>query len=287
MTTNQKLEPLVTIDELAQHLHAPGWVTVDCRFNLMDPDAGRRAYAEAHIPGAFYADLDADLSSPRKPGGGGRHPLPTPQAFQRRVDAWGLATDSRVVCYDDAGGAVAARLWWLLRWAGLCGAAVLDGGWRSWLAAEKPVDSATAEPGQGGFIVRAGQMPVVDIDGVEHGLESHTLLLLDARDSDRFAGRVEPIDSVAGHVPGALNAPFQSNLTPQGQFRNGDELRDAYTTIVGSRSMDGVACMCGSGVTACHTLLALEQAGLDGAALYVGSWSDWISAGRPIATAGG
>jgi thiosulfate/3-mercaptopyruvate sulfurtransferase len=275
---------LVTVAELASGLRDAGWIAVDCRFNLMQQDAGRRAYAEAHIPGAWYADLDKDMAGPVHSAQGGRHPLPEPSVFQRLLRSWGVQQDSRVVCYDDAGGAVAARLWWLLRWFGLQGVAVLDGGWNSWIADGQPVDSKIPAAKNGRFTGEPGQLPVIDADEVARRLDNGSLLLLDARAAARFAGAEEPIDSRAGHVPGAINVPFQSNLNRAGKFLDAGLLRERYRDITGNHALDAVACMCGSGVTACHTLLALEEAGLSGAALYVGSWSDWISGERPIAT---
>lgn len=283
MISGRNSPSLVAVDELAQHLGDPGWVVVDCRFDLMQTDAGRRAYREAHIPGAYYADLDRDLSGSRHATRGGRHPLPPPASFQGLIDTWGLQPDARVVCYDNAGGAVAARLWWLLRWFGFPGAAVLDGGWQCWRSKRHPVDDTVSRARRGSFAGVPGQMPVIDVDEVERRLFERSLLLLDARAAVRFAGLEEPIDARAGHVPGAVNVPFQSNLSPDGQFLVADALRRKYQGLAANRAMDEVACMCGSGVTACHTLLALDIAGMEGAALYVGSWSDWISSERPIA----
>lgn len=282
---NHYTETSVSVDELRTHLDDPEWITVDCRFNLMRPDAGRLAYEAGHIPGAVHADLDRDLASTgAEDGAGGRHPLPDPTELGRLFTSWGVDKDSIVVVYDDVGNALAARLWWLLRWVGHQAVVVLDGGLEAWTEAGGPLSTETPMPVPGEFEPHPGSMPVVDVDFVEAGLTDETLVLLDARATDRFVGRTEPIDRVAGHVPGASNAPFQDNLTADKCLRSAPELQAYYRAIIGERPMESVACMCGSGVTACHTLLALETAGMPGAALYVGSWSDWISsAQRPVA----
>lgn len=285
MTKRHPVAPLVSVDELAAHLDDPDWIVVDCRFDLMDPGAGRAAWRGGHVPGARYADLDRDLAAPvGADGDGGRHPLPAADELNRRFRAWGIHATSRVVAYDDAGNAIAARLWWLLRWLGHEGAAVLDGGLTAWQAAGHPLSTEEPTPEEGSFEGTPGAMPVVDAGAVADGLVSARIALLDARAPERFAGLVEPLDKRAGHVPGALSAPFQANLRADKCFRAPDELRAYYAAAIGDRR--DVVAMCGSGVTACHTLLALEIAGIPGAALYPGSWSDWISgAKRPVATA--
>ncbi|MFQ5635526.1 MAG: sulfurtransferase [Gammaproteobacteria bacterium] len=289
MTEMGGASPLVSAEELAAHLDDPDWIVVDCRFDLTDPDAGRRAWRAGHIPGAFYADLDRDLAAPAgHDGAGGRHPLPGRDDLTELFASWGVNAHSRVVAYDDAGNAFAARLWWLLRDCGHPGAAVLDGGWPAWEAAGHPVSAERPESGQGSFEASPGALALVDAGIVAAGLAAGDLLLLDARVPDRFSGRTEPLDKCAGHVPGAVNTPLTNNLRADKCFRAPAELQAYYRAVIGEKFMDQVACMCGSGVTACHTLLALELAGMPGAALYAGSWSDWISdAGRPIATANG
>ncbi|MDP6675076.1 MAG: sulfurtransferase [Gammaproteobacteria bacterium] len=275
----------VGVDELRTHLDDPKWVVVDCRFDLMKPVAGLKAYEAGHIPGAVYADLDRDLAaSVAGDGAGGRHPLPDPTLFGRLLESWGIGSDSIVVVYDDIGNAVSARLWWLLRWVGHQGVAVLDGGLTAWLRAEGPMTTMIKPPEPGKLQLRPGSMPVVDAELVEAGLSADNLLLMDARAAARFAGQSEPIDRLAGHVPGAINTPFQDNLSADKCFLPAADLQAYYRPRIGARPMQEVACMCGSGVTACHTLLALETAGLHGASLYVGSWSDWISGEqRPVA----
>ncbi len=275
---------LVSVSDLATHLNDPEWVVVDCRFNLAEPEAGREAYELGHIPGAFYADLNRDLAGRASGSAGGRHPLPEPAALQELFASFGVAGDRQIVAYDDVGGAIAARLWWLLRWMGQVRAAVLDGGLNAWKLERLPLTTDCPKKSTQRFEGSSGQMPVIERDQVAAGLRDDRLLLLDARAPGRFSGRHEPLDRIAGHVPGAKNAPFQANLTDDKSFRSGPALRAHYDEFLSGRSMDSVARMCGSGVTACQTLLALECAGLPGAALYVGSWSDWISAeGAPVA----
>jgi thiosulfate/3-mercaptopyruvate sulfurtransferase len=270
---------IVAAAELAREIDNPEWVVVDVRFNLMSPDAGRIAYTAGHIPGAVYADLDKDLAGPVA-AQGGRHPLPDADALAGLFGAWGIEPGIRVVVYDDAGGAIAARLWWLLRWMGHDAVALLDGGLQAWEAEGHGLEQSHNARSSVRFTGRPGSMPVVT--AAELPALMARGVLLDARDRDRFLGRHEPIDRVAGHVPGAVNAPFRDNLDAHGRFLPGDELARRYRQLLAPASGSRVACMCGSGVTACHTIVALELAGLPGASLYVGSWSDWISDDRPV-----
>jgi len=264
----------------------PGVVVVDCRFNLMKPEAGRADWLAGHIPGAFYADLDRDLAGPASPATG-RHPLPDPERLRVLFSSFGIGPETRVVAYDEGPGAIAARLWWLLRWMGHRHAALLDGGLAAWRAAGLPLatDAPAPVPGRS-FTGQPGAMPTRDTAKLAAALASGDgrLRLLDARAPDRFAGTTEPIDPVAGHVPGAINAPFTGNLGSDGRFLSPGELAARFAALAGNRSPADVVCMCGSGVTACHNLFALELAGLSGAALYPGSWSEWIrSPDRPVA----
>jgi thiosulfate/3-mercaptopyruvate sulfurtransferase len=275
--------PLISAAELAAHLDDPGWVVVDCRFTLTDPAAGPAVYARSHVPGARYAHLDDDLA--RHPGpGDGRHPLPDAAAFAARLGAWGVGNDSTVVAYDDASGAIAARLWWLLGWLGHDRRLVLDGGFAAWSAAGLPVESKKPTWRPARFVPRR----VAD-DSVVHaadlpGLQAAGGLLVDARAAPRYRGEQEPIDPVAGHVPGAVNRPGSMNVEPDGRFRAPDALRRELGALLGARPAGELIAMCGSGVTACQLLLALAAAGLDGAKLYAGSWSEWIrDPERPIA----
>ena len=276
---------LVAAEALAAELDNPDWVVVDTRFDLKDPDAGRRAYDAGHIPGAYYAHLDHDLAGPVRPRSG-RHPLPDPSALAALFDAWGVGPGVQLVACDDSGGALAARLWWLARWLGHDAVAVLDGGLAAWRALDLPLTAGPPAPRRSrGFTPRVREGVEVDVDTLGAGLVTRELLLIDARAAARFRGETEPIDARAGHVPGAINAPFQDNLGPDGRFLDRDLLRARYTTLLGGRLPERIVSMCGSGVTACHNLLALEHAGMHGARLYVGSWSEWIrDANRPIAT---
>jgi len=277
--------PLISIEALRDHLDDPEWIVADCRFNLMRPETGREAYRAGHIRGAFYADLNHDLASQPSPAGGGRHPLPDEDSLRMLFGAWGVDGDKTVVAYDDAGGAIAARLWWLLRWMGHEQSGVLDGGLTAWQAAGLPLARDEPKRCEARYEGRSGHMPVVDARQVAKGLMQNSLVLIDARSAERFTGQKEPLDRVAGHVPGAINAPFQENLNADQLFRSAKELEVYYRERLGDHPVGAAACMCGSGVTACHTLLALEVAGLSGAGLYSGSWSDWGSSPeRPVAT---
>lgn len=264
-------------------------VLLDCRFDLSNPQAGRLAYLNGHIPGAQFADSNRDLSSPIGPKTG-RHPLPEASAFAARVNAWRVHPDSQVVVYDELNGSFAARAWWLLRWIGHPAVAVLDGGFKAWVAAGGAVAAGepTAPPLQSATRMAADIQvdadAVVDAKQVAALLRDPRHLLVDARAAERFAGSVEPIDSVAGHVAGAVNRPFSQNLGPDGHFLPPQQLRQQWQSQLGDRSPSDVVAMCGSGVTACHNLLSLEIAGLRGAKLYAGSWSEWIrDPTRPIA----
>jgi thiosulfate/3-mercaptopyruvate sulfurtransferase len=266
----------------------PAVTVIDCRFDLINPEGGRRAYLKGHIPRARYADLNRDLSAPVS-AGSGRHPLPLPKNFAATVDGLGIGRATQVIAYDDAGGSFAARAWWLLRWLGHESVAVLDGGIQAWTAAggmlesgeEKPLPGET--PG-GRISPRAGSAAVIDTAGIAAFLTDPKHLLVDARAAERFAGSVEPIDAVAGHIAGAVNHPFSANLAPDGRFLPAAELKRLWDTRLAGREVAHVAAMCGSGVTACHNLLSLEVAGLRGAKLYAGSWSEWIrDPTRPVA----
>lgn len=240
---------------------------------------GVEFYREGHIPGAVYCDLDAELAAP--PGAAGRHPLPDPAAFQRAMRALGVSDGRPVVVYDDAGATIAARAWWALRYFGHQDVRVLDGGLAAWDGAGLPVTKESPEVGPGDFTARPGGMPVLTAD--EAAALAAEGVLLDARAAERYRGEVEPIDPVAGHVPGAVNAPTTGNLGPDGRFLDPAALRDRFAAV-GVREGVPVGAYCGSGVTAAHEVLALELAGHP-AALYVGSWSNWIAdPSRPIAT---
>lgn len=257
---------------------------VDCRFDLADPAKGERDYLDSHIPGAVYANLDRDLSDlARQVEGLGRHPLPLESVFGALLSRWSWHAGIQVVSYDTAGGALAAaRLWWLLR---LCGipAAVLDGGYAAWLAAGLPIESGEAAPRPAGNLSLQYDVSQLLVDHATVG-DGTSGQLLDARAAPRYRGDVEPLDRVGGHVPGALNRPFVDNLGSDGCFKPAAQLREEFSLVLGDRVPTQVVHMCGSGVTACHNLLAMEHAGLHGSRLYAPSWSGWVSdPARPVA----
>jgi thiosulfate/3-mercaptopyruvate sulfurtransferase len=277
------LDVLIDTRELAMQA-ADAVLIVDCRFELSAPGKGEREFLDGHIPGAVYASLDRDLSDLAKKGLG-RHPLPDEQAFSRTLSHWGWIPRCRVVAYDDSGGALAAaRLWWMLR---ICGieARVLDGGWRAWREAGLPIERGEArarEPTQADLHFDPAQ--VVYYEELERLRAGASTLLLDARGATRYRGEVEPIDPVAGHVPGALNRPFGDNLDASGRFKSPAQLREEFAAVTSGRDPREVIHMCGSGVTAAHNLLAMEAAGLHGSRLFAPSWSGWVSdPSRPIA----
>jgi thiosulfate/3-mercaptopyruvate sulfurtransferase len=258
---------------------------VDCRSELSDPAKGEREFLQAHIPGAVYASLNRDLSDLSKKSLG-RHPLPDESAFSRTLSRWGWTPRQRIVAYDDAGGAMAAaRLWWLSRLCGIA-AAVLDGGWRAWREAGFPVEQGEARTRESTPVdVQFDPGKIVYCEELEQLRSEASVLLLDARGARRYRGEVEPIDSKAGHVPGALNRPFNDNLDANGRFKSPRRLRQEFTSLTGVHDAREVIHMCGSGVTAAHNLLAMEAAGLHGSRLFAPSWSGWISdPARPIAT---
>ncbi len=275
---------LVDTDTLARHLADPRWVVVDCRFTLTDTGAGRRAWTAGHIPGARYAHLDEDLSSPITPRTG-RHPLPDPNALARTLGAWGIDESKQVVVYDGTFGAMASRLWWLLRWLGHESVALLDGSYPKWVREKKPVTPEAPVIRPATFHPRVNNTLWVNADFVEQARQDAAFIVLDARGEERFRGEIEPLDKVAGHVPGAVNAMYEDNLDVSGEFLSAEELRERYLDLLGGIVPDQAIHMCGSGVTACHNVLAMEHAGLPGARLYAGSWSEWITdPNRPVAT---
>ncbi|MCC5861330.1 MAG: sulfurtransferase [Gammaproteobacteria bacterium] len=282
MTT--MLTTLIDANTLAARLDDAALRVIDCSFQLTDPGAGRAAYLRGHIPGAVYADLERDLSGPVSEHTG-RHPLPSRHDFEATLGMLGISNNHQVVAYDNAGGAYAARLWWLLRWMGHGAVAVLNGGLQAWLAGGRSLDPGEVIPPRVRFMPGAPLGACVDAEDI---LQGRVARLLDARGPERFSGAEEPIDPVAGHVSGAVNHPFTQNLDTAGRFLARDVLRERLQASLGGIAPAQTAAMCGSGVTACHLLLAMEVAGLDGAALYPGSWSEWIrDPARPVATAVG
>lgn len=260
----------------------------DCSFDLAKPEAGRSAHMERRIPGARYLHLDQDLSAERD-GRNGRHPLPSAQSFAQRMRALGLHDDSRVVAYDASGGMYAARLWWMLRWIGHSQVAVLDGGLQAWQQAGLALDSgppaAERLPAAGTLSLRPSLVRTVSREDLLANIATQARLVIDARSPDRFRGENETLDPVGGRIPGAVNRFFKDNLDSDGRFKTPAELRAQFGAVAGQRPVTDWVMSCGSGVTACHNLLALEAAGLDGAALYPGSWSEWCAwPGAPVAT---
>ena len=276
------LTTLVNARQLAGRLADPDWLVVDCRAELSDREAGVRAWRAGHIPGAIHADLERDLSAPVTPATG-RHPLPPIKTFAATLSRWGVNGNTQVIAYDAGNSAYAARLWWMLRYVGHDAVAVLDGGLAAWLAAGHPVSDAVATRRPARFVAKPRPEMVCDAAGVAEAL-ARGELVVDVRGTERFRGEVEPLDAVAGHVPGAVNLPFLLNLDDKCRFRPQAEIAELWRTRTGFTAGSGPICMCGSGVTACQGLLSLAIAGLPDGRLYAGSWSEWIrDAARPIA----
>ncbi len=278
--------PLIEPAALFAKLGSPKLRIVDCRFSLSDPEAGARLYAASHLPSATDAHLERDLSSPVVSGKTGRHPLPELERFAEFLGRSGIGNDSDVIVYDDAGGAMAARLWWLLRYVGHDSVALLDGGFPAWVAAGFSVTSDEVAPLRAHFEFRLRPELVAEADEVEALRERSDRRLFDARAPERFRGDVEPIDPIAGHIPGARSLPFAGSLR-EGKFLPAAELRQRFLTALDGVPIERAVAYCGSGVTACHHVLAAEQAGLPGMRLYPGSWSEWIASGtRPVEKGG-
>jgi thiosulfate/3-mercaptopyruvate sulfurtransferase len=267
--------PLIDVDELAPLVESGGCTVLDVRYRLGGPP-GADEFASAHIPGAAYVDLDSALAG--TPGPRGRHPLPEPDVFEEAMRAAGVRDDLSVVVYDDWGGRAAARCWWLLRWTGHRDVRVLDGGWAAWVATGRERSDVQKAPQEGDFTARPGRLPVLAAGEVLELAERG--VLVDAREPERFRGEVEPVDPVAGHIPGAVNVPTSANLRADGRFRSPEELREVYAMAHGRE----VAAYCGSGVTSAHDILAMAVAGIE-ATLYPGSWSEWVAdPARPVGT---
>jgi thiosulfate/3-mercaptopyruvate sulfurtransferase len=278
---------LIDAAALAAHIDDPSWVVLDCRHDLVNLAAGREAYAAGHLPGAQFANVETDLSGAKRGDDGafrGRHPLPQVDAFIAQLRAWGIDDDTQVVAYDAHGGMFAARVWWMLRWVGHDAVAVLDGGLPAWQAAGYALSTEAPAPrARGTIALRAALAASVDVNEVLQNVKNGGRTVVDARAADRFRGENETIDPVGGHIPGAKNRFFKDNLQADGRFKAPDQLQAELATVVGDPAQ--AIMQCGSGVTACHNLLALEVAGLKGAALYPGSWSEWSAdPARPVAT---
>ncbi len=276
---------LVSTSELESHLNDPTWVIFDCRHDLVDHGKGAKLYAESHLAGAYFASVETALAG-SKNGRNGRHPLPEPDQFASFLALHGVNKDSRIIAYDDAGGLYAARLWWLARWVGFTQVALLDGGWQKWISERRAVTTEipVARPNA------TKNAPTVDTnmlwcaDDVLRRLEKSDSLLIDARAVDRFRGQIEPVDPVAGHIPGAVNRFFKSNLNSDLTLRPVMDLHREFVALIGARALEDVGHSCGSGITACANIFAMEYAGLSGSKLYAGSWSEWVSDPlRPVA----
>jgi thiosulfate/3-mercaptopyruvate sulfurtransferase len=275
---------LVTPATLAQHLDDPAWAILDIRHDLAQPDRwGEDQYRAGHVPGAVFLHLDRDLSAP-KTGRNGRHPLPSPDAAAATFARAGIGPATQVVVYDQNNGMYASRAWWMLRWLGHPAVALLDGGYDRWVRDGLPVTTATREPRPARFVPGA-LLPVADVHEVSSSLGNRSLAIVDARSPERFRGETEPLDPVAGHIPGARNRPYAANLTADGTFKDAATLRREFASLLGDTPPERVVHQCGSGVTACHNLLAMIVAGYPETRLYPGSWSEWCAdPSRPVAT---
>jgi thiosulfate/3-mercaptopyruvate sulfurtransferase len=273
---------LIWAAELAARLGDPSWVIVDCRYNLVDADAGERAYRAAHIAGAQFMHMDRDLSGP-KTGVNGRHPLPQIAGIVATLGRAGIDDSKQVIAYDQNNGMWAARLWWMLQWLRHPAAAVLDGGLDAWIAEGQLLTAEEPRPKPASFVARQ-PMPTASAREIVEHLHDDALTVIDARAPERYRGDIEPIDPVAGHIPGAVNRPYTTNLNAQGTFKSAMQLRAEFETLLDGTPPASVVHQCGSGVTACSNALAMSIAGLPGSRLYPGSWSEWIAAPeRPIA----
>jgi len=272
---------IVSCEMLAEHLNDPDWSVFDCRHQLSDVGYGEMAYAEGHVPGAFFMHLDRDLSSPMN-GLNGRHPLPDPQLLAKKLGAAGVSRQTQVVVYDDAGGMVAGRLWWLLRWLGHDRVALLDGGINQWVKEGRPL--SVEQPKSAPVVFEIAQRDwVATSDEVLVNIDAKEFCVVDARAPDRFRGENETLDPVGGHIPGARNRFFRDNLDANGLFRPAADLSREFLSLFDGVAPEKTVMQCGSGVSACHNLLAMEIAGLRGARLYAGSWSEWCSdPARPV-----
>lgn len=283
MVSDADFSTLISTADLAARLSDPAFVIVDVRHDLAKPDSwGESEYRRAHIPGARFVHMDRDLSA-AKTGTNGRHPLPSIDSAAALFGRLGIGASTQVVAYDQGPGTYAARLWWMLRWLGHRAVAVLDGGYAVWLREGRPVTAEVPTAVPASFTARP-TAPPIDVRAVAANLSSAAMLLVDARGRERFRGDVEPIDKVAGHIPGSVNRPYTDNMTAEGRFKPAAELRADFAAVMGNRAPTAVVHTCGSGVTACHNLLAMEHAGLSGTRLYAGSWSEWSAdPARPIA----
>jgi len=277
-------QTIISTQDLQKNINDQDWFVFDCRFLLKDPEGGLKKFKQDHIPGAQYADMDKDLASAMT-ATSGRHPLPNPDELIQKLQSWGVNNSSQIICYDDMSGAFAARMWWLLKWLGHNDVAVLDGGIDKWTTSNFSLEADVKTRQVGSFAGQANNDMWVGIDFVKQQLEANKINLLDARSGERFTAKDSKTDPVAGHVPGAMSFPFAWNLTKQGVFLSSDGLQKRFADSFSDSQNKEVINMCGSGVTACHNLLAMSIAKLPMTRLFVGSWSEWIKdKSRPVAT---
>lgn len=274
---------ILSAADLKKNLDNPDWAIMDCRFDLQEPDLGYQEYLAGHIPGSLYIHIDRDLSSEIVPGKTGRHPLPDIKVFIERLSSWGIDDSIQVVVYDHNNGGLAARLWWMLRWLGHDNVALLNGGWSAWEFAEFPVDTGKVNRDPRVFTPVEHPQYIVDADFVEKVRLDPDYLLLDSRAAERYWGINEIIDPVAGHIPGAVTAPYAGNLDDQGYFLNTEQLKERFDILLEGIPAENVVFYCGSGVTASHNIVAMIEVGYEMPKLYTGSWSEWITdPNRPV-----
>ncbi|MBF0287852.1 MAG: sulfurtransferase [SAR324 cluster bacterium] len=276
---------IISADQLSHNLQHPDWVIIDCRYSLQDPEYGQNQYSQSHIPNAVFANMNTDLSASVIAGKTGRHPLPEIDALVQTFSKWGIDKTTQVVVYDDTIGAFAARLWWLLRWLGHEQTAVLDGGWKHWLQKSLAVNQEIRTSHFRNFVPSLCPELLINADDVLTILDNPDFCILDARTEDRFRGENETIDSIGGHIPNAVPAPFMQNTDSNGLFLSREQLKNRFQMLLAGVDPANAVFYCGSGVTACHNILAFKYAGWGEGKLYAGSWSEWITdSNRPIAT---
>jgi thiosulfate/3-mercaptopyruvate sulfurtransferase len=274
---------VIKIQELKDHLEDPNWVIIDCRYSIAEPDLGYQEYRQGHIPGALYVSLEEELTGEIIPGKTGRHPLPQLKDIVERLSSWGVNQDTQVVVYDHSTGAFAARLWWILNWLGHEKVAVVNGGWEAWVKDIGQIENMENSSKPSKFIPTVREDLAVDAQFVDSIRSDPGYLLLDSRSPERYHGIEEPIDPIAGHIPGAVSVPYHDNLTDEGLFKSEREIRDRFSGVLGDISPANTIFYCGSGVSAIHNLIAMRMAGFEMAKLYPGSWSEWITdPSRPI-----
>jgi thiosulfate/3-mercaptopyruvate sulfurtransferase len=279
-----KYQTIISANELHEMLNLPDLAILDCRFYLPEPEQGYQEYLDSHIPGAVYVNLDKDLSGEMISGKTGRHPLPDIKVFAGLVSSWGIDSSTQVIAYDNMGGALAARLWWMLRWLGHDKVAVLDGGWKAWISNEFSIETDVIKPERKSFVPQEQPGWIADIDFVDKVRLDPDYLLVDARSPERYWGLKETIDVKAGHIPGAVTAPYVENLDKDEYFLPVEQLKERYQNLLGGIPEENVIVYCGSGVTSIHSMIAMVMAGYDLPKLYPGSWSEWSADDkRPIA----